>query len=210
MLSKKIIRNVKYLKNTAALLFNDKPEYRSHANDVISKYENGKIQRLDSALNLITKLARARGMGKQKVISDVKTVGEPKPIKNKTTISKVVKKKTNNKSLLDVGINDDDGVIYSKSTIKSKDNNQAKLNKYFMTADVNVEILFTSNVQDDDTLKDHIFKSVSKEIHAASEVEAKVKYADEVHQDYVDSKMYERGDTKILNIHYTSIVNASE
>ena len=79
-----------------------------------------------------------------------------------------------------------------------------------MTADVDVEILFTSNVQDKDTLKDHRFKSISKEIHAASEVEAKVKYADEVHQDYVDSKMYERGDTKILNIHYTSIVNASE
>ena len=55
----KIIRNVEYLKNTAALLFNDKPEYRSHANDVISKYENGTIQRLDSALNLITKISQS-------------------------------------------------------------------------------------------------------------------------------------------------------
>ena len=127
MLSKKIIRNVKYLKNTAALLFNDKPEYRSHANDVISKYENGTIQRLDSALNLITKLARARGTGKQKVISDVKTVGEPKPKMKKTTLTKEVKNKTNIKSKLDVGINDDEGIIYSKSIIKTKETNQVKL-----------------------------------------------------------------------------------
>ena len=90
-------------------------------NDIVEKYKNGKILRFDSAVNLVMKLSNARGTGQIKVKQTIANIDKPK--------SKQISKPKQIKSKLDVGIDDDEGVI-SKS-VKSKKASEVKTAKTF-------------------------------------------------------------------------------
>ena len=64
-MSKKILKNVKDLKNLSILIKN---EHMDSFNEIVNLYETRKIKQLDTAKNLIVKLASSRGKGKQSTI----------------------------------------------------------------------------------------------------------------------------------------------
>ena len=106
-MSKKFLKNIKNLKNLSMIVKDaNKPAF----NDIVEKYKNGKILRFDSAVNLVMKLSNARGTGQIKVKQTIANIDKPK--------SKQISKPKQIKSKLDIGIDDDEGVI-SKS-VKSK------------------------------------------------------------------------------------------
>jgi hypothetical protein len=106
-MSKKFLKNIQNLKNLSIIIKDaNKPAF----NDIVEKYKNQTILRFDSAVNLVMKLSKARGTGQ---------------IKAKQTIANIDKPKAKHtKSKLDVGIDDDEGVI-SKS-VKSKNASEPK------------------------------------------------------------------------------------
>jgi hypothetical protein len=119
-MSKKFLKNIQNLKNLSIIIKDaNKPEF----NDVVEKYKNQTIKRFDTAVNLVMKLSKARGTGQTKAKQIIANIDKPKP--------KQIKKAKQTKSKLDVGIDDDEGVI--STSIKSKKTPETNHLKHFIS-----------------------------------------------------------------------------
>ena len=195
-MSKKFLKNIQNLKNLSIIIKDaNKPEF----NDVVEKYKNQTIKRFATAVNLVMKLSKARGRGQIKVKQTIADIDKPKP--------KQIKKAKQTKSKLDVGIDDDEGII-SKS-IKSKNASEPKAVKTFhITANLVCNVQFISKVNS--KTYDHTvpYNNVSKTIQADSMDEAKEMFVNECMTDFLPK--YSRVKTTMKTIEYTSIVDQSE
>ena len=72
-MSKKILKNVKDLKYLSILIKN---EHMDSFNEIINLYETRKIKQLDTAKNLIVKLASSRGTGKKSTINKISKISK--------------------------------------------------------------------------------------------------------------------------------------
>ena len=134
-MSEKLIKNIRNLKDLSFII---KDANMPAFNDVVEKYKNGYIKRFDSAVNLVMELSNARVTGQAKTREKIINIGKPKP-KITKTIPNIGKSKSpivlekarikQTKSELDVGIDDDEGVI--STSIKSKKTQEAKQLKTF-------------------------------------------------------------------------------
>ena len=121
-MSKKFINNIKNLKNLSIII---KDANRAEFDDVVEKYKNGELKRFDTAVNLVMKLSKARGTGQAKAKQMIANIGKPKIQKPTKTTTKQTKSK------LDVGIDDDEGVI--STSIKSKKHQKQNHLKHFIS-----------------------------------------------------------------------------
>ena len=198
-MSKKFQKNIKNLKDLSFII---KDANLPAFNDVVEKYKNGTILRFDSAFNLVMKLSNARGTGQSKTREKIANIGKPKIQK---PIMKAIPKQT--KSKLDVGIDDDEGII-STST-KSKKTPEAKpLKTFYITASIVCETTYYSKVNNSSYSRGHTYQNISKEIEANSIEEAKEIYRIEFISDLGPN--YARGQTIFKSIEYTSIIDKSE
>ena len=81
-MSKKVIKNIIYLKNFRPKM---NSPYRADADAVISMYEKGEIKNIKTAINLISKLASKRPEITRSKINDyleIKKIIEPKIVKS--------------------------------------------------------------------------------------------------------------------------------
>jgi len=197
-MSKKFQKNIKNLKDLSFII---KDANLPAFNDVVEKYKNGTILRFDSAFNLVMKLSNARGTGQSKTREKIANIGKPKIQKpTKTTVKQT-------KSKLDVGIDDDEGII-STST-KSKKTPEAKpIKTFYITASIEVETTYISKVNVSSYPKKHTYQNISKDIEANTVEEAKEIYINLIISDL--SPNYARGQSIIKSIEYISVVDKSE
>ena len=192
-MSKKFLKNIQNLKNLSIIVKDaNKPAFL----DVVEKYQNQTIKRFDVAVNLVMKLSNARGTGQMKVKKNIQNIEKPKTAKPKAT-----------KSKLDVGIDDDEGVI-SKS-VKSKKAPEPKPVKTFhITANLVCNVQFISKVNNKNYDHTVPYNNVSKTIQAETIDEAREMFVNECMTDFLPK--YSRGKTTMKTIEYTSIVDQSE
>ena len=195
-MSNKFLKNIQNLKNLSIIIKDaNKPEF----NDVVEKYKNQTIKRFDTAVNLVMKLSKARGTGQTKAKQTIANIDKPK--------SKQISKPKQTKSKLDVGIDDDEGVI-SKS-IKSKHAPEPKPAKTFhITANLVCNVQFISKVNNNTYNHTVPYNNISKTIQADTIDEAKELFVNECINDNLPN--YARGKFTIKNIEYSSIVDQSE
>ena len=139
-------------------------------------------------------LSKARGTGQMKVKETITNIDKPKP------------KQT--KSKLDIGVDDDEGVI-SKSTKSTKKAPEAKPVKTFhITADLVCNVQFISKVNSE--IYDHNvpYNNISKTIQAETIEQAQEMFVNTCMNDFLPK--YSRGKTSIKTIDYTSVVDQSE
>ena len=195
-MSKKFLKNIQNLKNLSIIVKDaNKPAF----NDIVEKYKNGTIKRFDTSINLVMKLSKARGTGQIKAKQTIANIDKPK--------SKQISKPKQTKSKLDVGIDDDEGVI-SKS-VKSKKAPETKPPKTFhITANLVCNVQFISKVNNNTYNHTVPYNNISKTIQAGSIDEAKELFVNECMNDFLPK--YSRGKTTMKTIEYTSIVDQSE
>ena len=195
-MSKKFLKNIQNLKNLSIIIKDaNKPEF----NDVVEKYKNQTIKRFDTAVNLVMKLSKARGTGQTKAKQTIANIDKPK--------SKQISKPKQTKSKLDVGIDDDEGVI-SKSVKSTKVPETKPAKTFHITANLVCNVQFISKVNN--KTYDHTvpYNNISKTIQAETIDEAKELFVNECMNDNMPN--YARGKFTIKNIEYSSIVDQSE
>ena len=144
--------------------------------DIIEKYQNQTIKRIDTALNLVMKLSNARGTGQSKAKQTIANFGKPKMVSMPSMPRSKAKPRQTSK--LDVGIDDDEGILIIKNNAKTQSQSQSQsvaqpVQKTFhITANVKCKITFISKVNKKTYEHKVPFNNVTKTIEAGTIDEA--------------------------------------
>ena len=210
-MSAKFRTNIQNLKNLSMIIKDaNKPAFY----EIIEKYKNQTIKRIDTALNLVMKLSNARGTGQSKAKQTIANFGKPKMVSMPSMPRSKAKPKQTSK--LDVGIDDDEGILIIKNNAKTQSQSRSQSQSvaqpvqktFHITANVKCKITFISKVNKKTYEHKVPFNNVTKTIEAGTIDEAKQMFMEECLVD--NSPNYSRGKTEIENIEYISIVDESE